>query len=168
MENPTILLVDDEENIIKSLKRGLLDDHYTILTAGNGDEALAKLEDHHVDMVISDQKMPGMSGVEFLQQVKIDYPHILTIMLTAYAEIETAMDAINEAGVYKFILKPWDEADLRITIKRALESQQLVTERDALLEQVKKRDAALKSLETEDPGITKVIRDADGYILSSE
>jgi two-component system probable response regulator PhcQ len=86
-------------------------------------------------------------------------------MLTGQAEIEVAVQAINEAGVYKFIQKPWDDADLKITIRRALESIDLISERDRLLQKVKSRDAILKELEKKHPGITKVDRDEDGYML---
>ena len=162
MNQHTILIVDDEEKIVKSLTRILIDDGYTILGALSGEEGLSKLKNHEVELVISDQKMPGMSGLEFLKKVQLDYPHILTIMLTAHGDLETAMEAINEAGVYKFILKPWNEADLRLTIKRALELREVVMERDSLLDEVKKQDATLRELENKHPGITKVERDEHG------
>ena len=162
MNQHTILIVDDEEKIVKSLTRILIDDGYTILGALSGEEGLSKLKNHEVELVISDQKMPGMSGLEFLKKVQLDYPHILTIMLTAHGDLETAMEAINEAGVYKFILKPWNEADLRLTIKRALELREVVMERDSLMDQVKKQEAMLGELERKHPGITKVDRDEHG------
>ncbi|MEA3361119.1 MAG: response regulator [Thermodesulfobacteriota bacterium] len=161
MTKGTILIVDDEENIIKSITRTLMEDGYAIFNAKSGEEGLQKLHIREVDLVISDQKMPGMSGINFLKKVQIDYPDILTIMLTAYGDIETAIDAINEAGIYKFILKPWNETDLRLTVKRALELRQLVMEKYSLLYQVKKRDAILRDLEKKYPGITKVERDED-------
>jgi response regulator RpfG family c-di-GMP phosphodiesterase len=83
------------------------------------------LKKHNVQLVISDHKMPGMTGVEFLQQVKVLYPEIITIMLTGHDETEIAIDAINEAGVNKFILKPWENVILKTTIRRALESLDL-------------------------------------------
>jgi DNA-binding NtrC family response regulator len=106
-----------------------------------------------------------MNGLALLKTVKTLYPHILAIMLTGQAEISIAMQAINEAGVYKFIQKPWEDADLKITIVRALESIDLATERDRLIQKVKSRDAILKELEREHPGITKVERDAEGYMI---
>jgi len=143
-----------------------MDDNYSILTATSGQEGLAKLRKNDVSLVVSDQKMPGMSGMEFLKKVKIDYPEILTMMLTAYADIETAIEAINEAGVYKFILKPWDDVDFRITIKRALESLQVIKERNSLMQKVKSHESILKDLEKKYPGITRVERDEDGNVLS--
>ena len=166
MYTETILIVDDDENILKSIKRSLMDDNYNILTATSGQEGMALLKKQNVSLVISDQKMPGMTGLEFLEKVKINYPEILTIMLTAHADIEITIKAINEAGIYKFILKPWDQANLRITIKRAIETRQLIIERDSLLQKVKTHEATLRDLEKKHPGITKIERNEDGYVLS--
>ena len=123
------------------------------------------LKDHDIHLVVSDQRMPGMNGIDFLKRIKREYPQILTIMLTGNEEIEIAMNAINEAGVYKFILKPWDDNNLKVTIRRALETLELIWERDSLLHQVKTRDTILQSLEKQYPGITKVERDENGYII---
>ena len=165
MKKHTLLIVDDEELILKSISRVLRNENCNILTAQSGEEGLAVLKDYDVHLIISDQKMPGMDGLDFLKCVKTDYPKILTIMLTGNAELEIAMRAINEAGVYKFILKPWDDGDLRITVKRVLETLELICERDLLLQQVKAQDAFLEDLEKEFPGISKVERDEDGYII---
>lgn len=165
MEGHQILVVDDEKLVLNAIKRTLRSENYTTLTAQSGDEGLMLLENHDVELVVSDYNMPGMSGLDFLKRVKKDYPHILTIMLTGHAEIEIAINAINEAGVYKFILKPWEDADLKITIRRALESLELIKERNSLAKQVKDKDIILQNLEEEYPGITKVERDEDGYII---
>jgi len=167
MFNYSVLFVDDEPMLLKSVNRSLMDEEYTVFTAESGTEALVLLQDENIDIVISDQNMPGMSGLVFLEKVKINYPHILTIMMTAHSDIQIAVKAINEAGVYKFILKPFEEEILKITIRRGLETLQLIKERDTLLQQVKARDAILKDLETEHPGITQVERDADGFIVLS-
>jgi len=166
MHTQTILIVDDDENILKSIKRTLMDDNYNILTATSGQQGLALLKNYNVSLVVSDQKMPGMSGLEFLEKVKIDCPETLTIMLTAHADIDIAVKAINEAGIYKFILKPWDETNFRMTIRRAVETRQLIMERDSLVQKVKTHEAILKDLEKKHPGITKVERDEHGYVLS--
>ena len=165
MTHHAILFVDDEPHVLKSFQRALRKESYTLMTATGGEEGLKLLEAREVSLVISDYNMPHMNGLEFLKEVKALYPHILAIMLTGQAEIEVAVQAINEAGVYKFIQKPWDDSDLKITIRRALESIDLISERDRLLQKVKSRDAILKELEKKHPGITKIERDEDGYML---
>nr|MBC8362848.1 response regulator [Candidatus Desulfatibia profunda] len=165
MKTHTILIVDDEELILKSISRVLRNENCRILTAPSGEEGLAILKNNDVHLVISDQKMPGMSGLDFLKRVQREYPQILTIMLTGLAELKIAMDAINEAGVYKFILKPWDDNDLKVTVRRALETRELIWERNTLRRQVKTQDAILQELEKIYPDIGKVERDEDGYIV---
>lgn len=168
MTHHAILMVDDEPHVIKSFQRVLRKEPYALMTAGGGEEGLNLLEAREVSLVISDYNMPQMNGLEFLKSVKDHHPHILTIMLTGQAEMDVAVKAINEAGVYKFIQKPWDDEDLKITIRRALESIDLATERDRLLQKIKSRDAILKTLEQKHPGITKVDRDEDGYLILEE
>ena len=165
MTRHAILMVDDEPHVLKSFQRALRKEPYTLMTANSGAEALTLLEAREVSLVISDYNMPRMNGLDFLKTVKGLYPHILAIMLTGQAEIDVAVEAINEAGVYKFIRKPWDDADLKITILRALESIDLASERDRLLQKVKSRDAVLRALEEKHPGITRVNRDAEGFLI---
>ena len=147
MKHRTLLIVDDEPMILKAVLRILRNDNYTIFTAESAEEGLKILEGRKMDLVVSDQNMPGMTGVEFLQKVKADHPKILTIMLTGQADISVAMQAINEAGVYKFILKPWDDSDFKLSIRRALESMDFKRERDTLKACVHSRDAHLYQLE---------------------
>jgi DNA-binding NtrC family response regulator len=128
----SILIVDDEKMVLKVVENVLLKDNYEIITAQSGREGLEKLEQHRVDMVISDQKMPEMDGVDFLARVKLIYPETVTVLLTAYAEIETAIKAINEAGINKFIQKPFSVDDFRIAIRSIFESLQAKKERDRL------------------------------------
>ncbi len=164
--NPgTLLIVDDDERLLLAMKRALRKEGYKLLFARNGEEGFKRLLKNPVDIVISDYQMPGINGLKFLQKVKEQFPDILTIMMTGIEDIQVAVEAINEAGVYKFILKPWGSADLKITIKRAIETLELLRERDALLEKIKARDALLKKLEREHPGITSVRRDKDGAIV---
>ena len=166
MKQQIILIVDDDKMILKSILRILRNEDYQILTAQSGQEGLTILKDYEVNLVISDQQMPGMNGLEFLKRTKKEYPQVLAIMLTGHAEVEIAMNAINEAGVYKFILKPWDDNDLKVTIRRALETMELMQERESLLQRVKTRDTIIQDLEKEYPGISKIERDEDGYIIS--
>ncbi len=162
-----ILIIDDEPSIIKSLMRVLRSDDYAdyeLLSAESGAEALEILAQQYVDLIICDQMMPGMSGVDLLQRVRHDYPDLLTIMLTGSNDIHTAMDAINRAGVYKFILKPWNDDDLKLTIRRCLELRHLEQENLRLQERVRRQDLMLDELERRHPGILDVKRDAEGVI----
>ncbi len=119
MEKPTLMIVDDEASVLKSLNRLLSDEGFEIISAQNGELALSLLEVHNIDLIISDQRMPYMSGVEFLTVVREQWPDIISMMLTAYADIDTAIRAINDIGVYKFILKPWNDDDLKLTLRKA-------------------------------------------------
>lgn len=164
MMQHAILIVDDEEHILNSLCRSLRKLPVSLLKATSGEEALKLLSAREVSLIISDYNMPRMNGLDFLKQVNELYPHILTIMLTGQAEMEVAVEAINEAGVYKFILKPWNDDELRVTLMRSLESLDLLNERNRLLCKVKRRDTILEELERKHPGITKVDRDEEGYL----
>ena len=165
MYQQSVLIVDDEEMVLKAIKRVLRNENYNIFTALSGEEGLNLLSAREVDLVISDQNMPGMEGIELLKKVKANHPSTLTIMLTGQTDIEVAMKAINDAGIYKFIMKPWNDNDFKITIRRALESLTLMRERDTLREHVRSRDTILRNLEKEHPGITKVEKDQDGYLI---
>ena len=165
MTHHTILIVDDEINVLKSFQRSLRREPYSLITVTGGEEALLILEAREISLVISDYNMPKMNGMEFLKQVKTLYPHLLAIMLTGQAELNIAVQAINEAGVYKFIQKPWEDQELKVTIRRAIETIDLTSERDRLIQKVKSRDIILKELESQHPGITKIKRDKDGVML---
>jgi len=166
MKKHTILIVDDERDFLSSMRRALRKEPYRLVTAENGAEAPEVLENQEISLVVSDYMMPEMDGLTLIKRIHTQYPHILSIMLTALSEIDIAMQAINDAGVYKFILKPVEINSLRITLQRALESLDLIAEKEGLLQKVKNRDAILQKLEDQHPGITKVERDVDGYVLS--
>lgn len=119
MEEIRLLIVDDEPSILKSLTRTLTGEGLDILTAQSGTRAMSFLESRRVDLIISDQRMPHMTGIELLTRVGQKYPDIISMMLTAYADIEVAIQAINDIGIYKFILKPWEEYDLKMTVDKA-------------------------------------------------
>ncbi len=128
----TLLLVDDESNILGSLKRLLRRENYQILTANGGREGLELLKQHEVDVIVSDQRMPGMTGVEFFREAKILYPHTVRIVLSGYTELQSVTDAINEGAVYKFITKPWDDDQLRGHIDEAFRHKEVIDENDRL------------------------------------
>ena len=123
MEEPIrILCVDHEKNILKSLKRLFLDDDYEVLAASSGDEGIDKLQKiSPIQIVISDYRMPGMNGINFLQDVYKKWPETIRIALSGYADIATIIDAINEGHIYKFIPKPWNDQELKISISHSLD-----------------------------------------------
>lgn len=166
MNKYSLLIVDDDENLLHSMKRALRKERYNLYFATSANQAFEKISAVNIDMVISDYQMPGMNGLTFLQKLKSSNPDILTIMMTGIEDVKIAVKAINDAGVYKFIIKPWSNEDLKITIRRAFESLAVIRERDYLLQKMKTRDATLRKLEKEYPGISKVLRDEEGNIIS--
>lgn len=115
----TLLLVDDEADILKSLQRLLRRRGYHILTAQNGETALELLALHEVQVIVSDQRMPGMNGSELLSRVRDLYPNIVRIMLSGYSEIGALTEAINQGAIYRYLTKPWDDEQLREEIRNA-------------------------------------------------
>jgi EAL domain-containing protein (putative c-di-GMP-specific phosphodiesterase class I)/CheY-like chemotaxis protein len=124
----TLLLVDDEPNILTALKRQMRSGGYQILTAGSGKEGLEVLAQQEVDVIVSDQRMPGMTGVEFLRAVKTMYPETVRIVLSGFTELQSITDAVNEGAIYKFLTKPWDDAQLRAHIEEAFHHKEMVDE----------------------------------------
>jgi response regulator RpfG family c-di-GMP phosphodiesterase len=133
----TVLLVDDDANIINALNRTLRRDGYTILTANCGEEGLALLENNEVGVIISDHRLPHMTGVEFLRKVKIFYPKTLRVILTGYTELESVTCAINEGAIYKFLTKPWDDDLLRNNIREAFQYYEMEQENIRLTQELK-------------------------------
>jgi len=156
-----ILIVDDDKGVLSALKRLFMEDRYEIYTAESGEYGLKVLEKETIHLILTDQKMPGMNGIEFLEKTIDKYPDVIRIIITGYAELQDAIRAVNSGCVYKFIQKPWNNDDLRITVRRALEQYSLLIKNRDLTMELKKRDSILEKLEREYPGITK--RPKDGY-----
>jgi two-component system, probable response regulator PhcQ len=163
--NHKILIVDDEPNVTEALKRVLHREPYEVLSANYANEALQILSYNSISVVISDEKMPGMQGSEFLAMVYRHFPDTVRIMLTGHANLELAMRAINEGQIYRFFMKPCNEEEIRYTIRQAIQQKELADKSRQLLQKVKKQDFVLERLEKENPGITKVERDPDGDIV---
>jgi YesN/AraC family two-component response regulator len=117
----TILCVDDEPVILNSLKRLFRKEDYDIITANSGKEALILFEEHSIDLIISDHRMPEMTGVELLKKVKELYPGTIRIILSGYADFKNVVDAINDGEIYRFCSKPWENDELKTIISRSLE-----------------------------------------------
>jgi DNA-binding NtrC family response regulator len=163
--NDTILLVDDEPNVIKALERSLLDEQYTLQTAASGVDALQLAEGQRFKVVISDERMPGMDGAEFLSIVKERYPETIRIMLTGYASIESTMRAVNSGEIYRFFTKPWNDIELKLALRSAIEKFDLEEENRRLLKTVKRQAGELKRLENQYPGIATLRRDRTGSVI---
>ena len=139
----TLLLVDDEENIIASLKRLLRRGGYRIVTANSAAEGLQRLAETEVDVIVSDQRMPGMTGVEFLRRAKDLYPDTVRIVLSGYTELQSITDAINEGAIYKFLTKPWEDELLRANIEEAFRQKGMADENRRLDREVRDANAEL-------------------------
>jgi len=122
MEKRTVLFVDDEEKLLRSLERGLMDEPYDTLFANGGEAALEVLKNNEVHILVTDMRMPGMNGLELLRIVKEEYPHIVRMVLSGYTQVSTLLTAINQGEVYKFITKPWKlDEEFKPAIRQAIE-----------------------------------------------
>ncbi len=124
----TVLLVDDEPSVLKALRRVLIDEDYRLLTAPDASDAIEILERGPVELLITDHRMPGRSGAALLQEVSQRWPQTIRIMLTGQADPQAIMQVVEETGVFKFIFKPWNDDDLRLTVRLALRQYQLQEE----------------------------------------
>ena len=163
-ENDTILIVDDEPHVIAALMRGLQDEPYRITGRSGGAEALQVMEEQRFKVVVSDERMPGMDGAEFLALVKERHPDTVRIMLTGHASVEATMRAVNRGEIYRFFTKPWDDIELKLAIRSALEKYDLEQENRRLLRTVRRQSRELRYLEQSFPGISEIRKDADGAI----
>jgi two-component system NtrC family sensor kinase len=144
-----MLCVDDEENVLRSLKRLFMDEEYEILTAASGTDGLSILQSTDpVQVVLSDYRMPGMNGVEFLREVRCLSPATVRIVLSGYADSAAVVSAINEGQIYKFIPKPWNDDELRLTIADAFDLSELKEQNVRLSQDLSKRNDELLSLNT--------------------
>lgn len=148
-EEIKILCVDDEQNVLNTLKRLFIDDNYTILTATSGQEGLNILEQEQVQVIISDYRMPGMNGVEFLRGVYERWPHTVRIVLSGYADTASIVSAINEGRIYKFVAKPWNDDELKVAVSNAIERYFLYKKNIELTTELKTRNEELTKLNDE-------------------
>ncbi|RJQ20825.1 MAG: response regulator [Nitrospiraceae bacterium] len=164
----SIIIVDDEPGVISALKRSLIEEPYDIHTAGSGAEALGIMRDHEMKLVISDERMPGMTGTEFLSTVKNMFPETIRIMLTGHASIDAAMKAVNNGEIYRFFAKPWNDIELKLAVRSAIEKYNLEEENRGLLKTVKRQALELRQLEKIYPGITSLKKDKEGNVVLTE
>jgi class 3 adenylate cyclase len=143
MTEASVLLVDDEPRVLDALEALLAMDH-RVLRADAPHAALERLRGRDLAVVLSDQRMPGMTGTELLTRSREVAPDTVRILLTAFTDLDALMASINAAGVYHFSLKPWDPHELRHVVKRAVEHHRMRRERDALLDDLSGKNAELE------------------------
>ena len=172
-----ILYVDDEENNLVVFKNAFFRD-YEVHVALSAEEGLKILDEFMIHLIITDQKMPGMTGVEFLEIVVKSHPDTMRLILTAYSDIDFIMRAINRCGIYRYILKPWDTRELKIIIDKALQNYQLAQDKKHLIENLEHANKELedkvrirtKELKLKNDELTKInqIKDKLFTIISHD
>lgn len=169
-----VMIVDDEQAVLSALNRSLRREAWSLLTFNDPIKALNYVATETVDLVISDYRMPQMDGVTFLKEVRAIQPDAFRMVLSGQADMEGVLEAINEAEIYRFITKPWSDAELRITIEQALNHRDILLENRQLADIVRKQQlqinyqaTELERLEGESPGITQVNWGPDGSIILS-
>ena len=167
-----IQLLDDEPQILKTLQRTLRPHAWEVHAFTDVQEALDALTTHTYAVIISDLKMPHLDGVTYLQFAKQRQPNAVRILLTGHFDRQSMMQAINQAEVYRFISKPWEDLEIETALRSAIDMYLLRDENQRLVAQVRQQQSAidrqqqeLLRLETEHPGLTRVSRDDDGAVL---
>ena len=164
MKKDKLLLVDDEPNLTSALVRSLDRTKFEIFTADSAQKGLMILAGNDIDVIVSDERMPGMTGSQFLSEVRKQWPNTIRMILSGQADLEAAVRAINEGEVYRFLLKPCHPKELQMTILQGLQHKKLVEQSRKLLQEHQKAVSLLEALEKDNPGITKVEMDDDGVI----
>ncbi len=142
----TLLLVDDDDNILSSLRRLLRGEGYQILFAHGAMEGLKLLAETHVDVILSDQRMPGMTGVEFLRRAKELVPDTVRMVLSGFTDLQSVIDAVNEGAIYQFLTKPWDDEKLRNRIADAFRKKGMADENRRLAREIEAAKADLEQM----------------------
>lgn len=164
-----ILIVDDDESLLKSASRSLRQDGYDVIVASSSDRAIELLKEHRVSVVVSDYMMPKVDGLTLLKKIRIEYPDILLIMLTAVSDINVAVEAINNTGIFKFLLKPIKFSEFKNAITMAVKVHRIPVETrgdNDNPDPERVSETMIESLEMQHPGITSLPpRDKEGYFL---
>ena len=145
-DKPKILFVDDEKNILNSLNRLFFDENYEILLANSARKALEVLGILEVHVIVSDQRMPGITGVEMLIKAQQLQPEVVRMILTGYSDIEAAIKAVNEGSIYRFLTKPWNDDELKIAVKQGVDHYKLLKKNKELFTLNQRQNLELKTL----------------------
>jgi len=159
-EKRPLLVVDDEINILHSLY-DLFRLDYKVYTARSGPEGLRILEENDVHVVMADQRMPEMTGVEFLAKVKELYPDIVRLVFTGYADVRAVVDAINQGNVFRYISKPWEPEELNSIVAQAMEQHQLLVDRRRLMQELKDANESLVRANDDLQRVNQELRELD-------
>ena len=165
MSQPKVLLVDDSPNILKALQRTFKLANYSIDCAESAAEAMKILMNGDIDVIISDENMPGVSGTDLLKMSRDMYPDVIRMMLTGSDDMEIAKRAINEGAIWRFFTKPWDDFELLVAVRQAVQMKRIDAENRVLKETVMKKDELLESLKKEHPDIAVRNMTPDGAII---
>ncbi len=141
-----VLFIDDEANILKALQRLLRNEPCRVLTASRGSEALEMLERERPQVVVSDQRMPEISGVDLLQAVRQRHPDVVRILLTGYTEMNVAVEAINRGEIFRLVTKPWNDEELKATLRQAFDTYDLKGEIRRLNQVTREQNLKLQEL----------------------
>ncbi len=160
-----ILIVDDEPYVLNALSRSLRKEGHDILCRPDAAQGLVAIKEHQIDMVVSDHLMPNMTGLEFLRLVRDRSPDTVRLLLTGHADMQTAVDAINHGQIYRFLTKPWDDVELKVTVYLAFEMLDLERRNRALLATLRNQKELIKTLEVSLPVSKTIVRDESGAIL---
>lgn len=163
-----ILFVDDEPHVLSALRRTLRKEPYECVFAEGPEEALDLVNQQPVDVVVADHMMPGMDGLTFLKRLRELHPGVIRVILTGQADLQMALEAINEGEVSRFLTKPWIDVELRMVLRQLIEFAELRRENQVLSDQVRKQRAFIDKLNEEHPDIFEVERDASGAIIIDE
>lgn len=141
-----LLFVDDDTNVLKALRRLFRYENYTLYLAESGAEGLTVMQEHIVDLIICDMRMPTMSGAEFLAQTLEQWPETVRILLTGYADMESTIEAVNKGRIYSYCSKPWEDEELKLLVHNALQQKRLREEQERLSAIIRQQNDELKAL----------------------
>jgi two-component system, probable response regulator PhcQ len=165
----TILIVDDEHNILNSLSRLLKSDDCEIITADSAEDGLKKLKDAGgVDLIISDNCLPNTSGLDFLIKARHLYPDVVRMLITGYPDLESTIQAINKGQVYRFITKPWENDELKLIVKQALEYFDVLRDNRTLLNIARQQAEGLKVMQQRYPSVSPKDFNKSGMYIIDE
>lgn len=147
ISKPTVLYVDDEQENLDGFEATFYN-YYNIIIANSAKKGMEILSSKEIHIIISDQRMPEMTGLEFFQVVQKKFPDIICIILTAHLDLQAAVQAVNQGGIYRYMMKPWEANEMKMTIDNAMLAFQLKAENKALISELQKKNKELEEHRT--------------------